>query len=586
MKTSVEKALQSALLHLRSTGIIKAGTELPVPQVTRAKDPDHGDFATNLALVLAKSCGYPPRELAEKIVAAITDQAEIRQIKIAGPGFINFFIDKSATNTIIRQIIEQGTAFGENRFGADQKVLIEFVSANPTGPLHVGHGRGAAYGEALADILSACGFAVTREYYVNDAGRQMDILAVSIWLRYLQTVHKSLPFPSNGYQGDYVTDIASNLYRQYPDRLLKEPEEVLSDLPKDAPDGGDKEAYIDAIITRCKSLLADDYALAFNAGLQAILEDIRDDLLEFGIEYQSWFSERSLTDTGKIAACLETLREAGHLYEKEGALWFASSTLGDEKDRVVMRENGQHTYFASDIAYHLDKIQRGYDRIINVWGADHHGYIPRVNAALRALTGSSDKLEVLLVQFATLYRGREKIQMSTRSGSYVSLRELRNEVSNDAARFFYIMRRSEQHMDFDLELAKSQTNENPVYYIQYAHARIASVFRQLAENKLEFSVDTGLENLHMLTTEHEQNLIRTLSRYADVLESAGRQQEPHQLSYFLRELANDFHSYYNAHQFLVENAELRNARLALIAASRQILKNALTLIGLSAPEKM
>jgi arginyl-tRNA synthetase len=467
---------------------------------------------------------------------------------------------------------------------------VEFVSANPTGPLHVGHGRGAAYGAVVADLLAAVGFKVHREYYVNDAGRQMDILGTSVWLRYLELCGEALAFPSNGYQGDYIWDIAATLHRDHGDAYRHTAEGVFADVPADATEqtsDGDKEAHIDALIARAKQLLGDNrYRFVFELALNTILDDIRDDLELFGVTYDEWYSERTLTESGAVNKTLERLRGAGHVYEKQGALWFRSTAFGDEKDRVVERENGQTTYFASDIAYHMDKLERGFDRVIDVWGADHHGYVPRVKAALQALGDDPARLDVLLVQFANLYRGGEKVQMSTRSGSFVTLRSLRKEVGRDAARFFYVMRKCEQHLDFDLDLAKSQSSDNPVYYVQYAHARVCSVLRQAADKGIPVEVAAGATHLERLTEAHEQALLKTLGRYPEVVEQAALNEEPHQLAQYLRELANDFHTYYNAHQFLVADDALRDARIKLILAARQVLKNGLNLLGVSAPESM
>jgi len=453
--------------------------------------------------------------------------------------------------------------------------------------LHVGHGRGAAYGSAVADLLQAVGFDVHREYYVNDAGRQMDILATSIWLRYLEECGEAVHFPSNAYRGEYVREIAWNIHKNANNEYRRPVELVFEDIPLDEPAGGDKEEHIDALIARAKTLLgAALYQDFFQIGLNDILEDIKIDLSEFGVDYQEWFSERQLMDDGSVEKALERLRAAGHLYQKDGATWFACAALGDEKDRVVVRDNGQSTYFASDIAYHMNKLDRGFDQIINIWGADHHGYIPRVKAAIQALGADASKLKILLVQFASLYRGEEKVQMSTRSGEFVTLRQLRNEVGKDSARFFYVMRRSEQHMDFDLKLATSKSNENPVFYVQYAYARVCSVLRQLDEKSWERNLPLGMENLTLLTEEHETSLLGTLARYPEVLERAALQHEPHQLIQYLRELANEFHTYYNAHQFLVDDAKLRNARLNLICAAKQILANGLGLLNINTPEAM
>jgi arginyl-tRNA synthetase len=439
----------------------------------------------------------------------------------------------------------------------------------------------------VADLLEAVGFQVHREYYVNDAGRQMDILATSVWLRYLELCDETLTFPANGYRGDYVWDIAATLHREHGDAYRCGAEEVFQDIPLDEPAGGDKETHVDGLIARSKQLLGDNrYRFVFELALNTILDDIREDLELFGVRYEEWYSERSLTESGAVNKAIERLREAGHLYQKEGALWFRSTDFGDEKDRVVVRDNGQSTYFASDIAYHMDKLERGFERVIDVWGADHHGYVPRVKAALQALGDDPSRLDVLLVQFANLYRGGEKVQMSTRSGSFVTLRQLRKEVGADAARFFYVMRKCEQHLDFDLDLAKSQSSDNPVYYVQYAHARVCSVLAQAGDKGLSATISPGVTNLDLLQQAHERALLKTLSRYPEVVEASALQEEPHQLTHYVRELANDFHTYYNAHQFLVDDEAERDARIKLILAVRQVLRNGLNLLGVSAPERM
>ncbi|SJM95644.1 arginine--tRNA ligase [Crenothrix polyspora] len=586
MMQKIEALVHHAFESLKSSDLIDH-TITPHIVVERTRDNSHGDFTTNVAMMLAKQAKTNPRTLAEHIIAALPQDASVIKVEIAGPGFINFFVDRNAQYDIIKRILNEGAQFGLSKLGAGKKVQVEFVSANPTGPLHVGHGRGAAYGSVVADLLAAVGFDVHREYYVNDAGRQMDILATSIWLRYLEVCGEILPFPSNGYRGDYVRDIAATIHQSASNDYRRPAELVLENTPLDEPDGGDKEVYIDALINRTKTLLGKVlYRDFFQIGLNTILDDIRDDLQEFGVDYQQWFSERHLMEDGSVDTALNRLRSGGHLYEKDGAIWFASGVLGDEKDRVVVRENGQCTYFASDIAYHMNKLDRGFDRIINIWGADHHGYIPRVRAAMTALGADESKLKVLLVQFATLYRGDEKVQMSTRSGDFVTLRQLRNEVGKDAARFFYVMRRSEQHMDFDLDLATSKSNENPVFYVQYAYARVCSVLRQLDEKGWARNLLLGMDHLHSLTEEHETNLIGILARYPEVLQRAALHYEPHQLIQYLRELATAFHTYYNAHQFLVDDAQIRDARLNLICAVKQVLSNGLGLINITAPESM
>jgi arginyl-tRNA synthetase len=586
LKEQLESLIRLALGGLKTDGLIPDDAD-PEIQITRTRDKAHGDFACNIAMQLAKPARRNPREIAQAIVDHLPASEVVTQVEIAGPGFINFFLDQASTLSVIDAILEQGERYGRSELGAGKSVQVEFVSANPTGPLHVGHGRGAAYGATVANLLDAVGFKVHREYYVNDAGRQMNILAASVWLRYLEHCGVAITFPSNGYKGEYVRDIAGVLFDEHGEEWASTSEEVMHDLPADEPAGGDKEEHIDALVERARHLLGDNrYRFVFELGLNSILDDIRDDLAEFGVTYDEWYSERSLTDKGAVNKALERLRDAGHVYEQDGALWFRSTEFGDEKDRVVQRDNGQTTYFASDIAYHMDKMERGFDRVIDVWGADHHGYVPRVKAALKALGDDDAKLDVLLVQFAILYRGGERVQMSTRSGSFVTLRELRDEVGNDAARFFYVMRKCEQHLDFDLDLAKSESADNPVYYIQYAHARVCSVLRQLAEKGLERDPARGAANLDKLTETHEEDLVTMLARYPEVVEAAALSEEPHQVAHFLRDTANAFHTYYNAHQFLVDDAALRDARLNLCEATRQVIRNGLELLGVSAPEEM
>ena len=589
MKENIESLLDQALQQLVADGLIETKPSL---QITRTKDATHGDFTCNVAMMLAKQAGKPPREVAQAIIDALgkldSSNDYIDRIEIAGPGFINFFLAQASTLNIIKDILSAGDSFGKSNAANNEKVQIEFVSANPTGPLHVGHGRGAAYGATLASLMRAVGFEVDCEYYVNDAGRQMNILATSIWLRYLQENGVDIPFPSNGYKSEeYIFDIARELKQAHGDALVFSGDTVMQDIPADEPDGGDKETHIDALIERAKSLLGENnYKTVFNAGLNSIIGDIREDLEEFGVHYENWYSEQSLADRDLINKAVKQLQDAGYIYEEKGALWFRSTQFGDEKDRVVIRDNGQGTYFASDIAYHLDKFERGYDRVINIWGADHHGYVARVKAALTAMGKDEDKLDILLVQFANLFRHGERVQMSTRSGSFVTLRELREEVGTDAARFFYVMRKCEQHMDFDLDLAKSQSNDNPVYYIQYAHARICSVIGQLSEKELKHDIENGSQNLNLLTEKHETELISKLDAYPDIVHKSAFNAEPHLLVHYLRELATLLHSYYNAHQFINDDANLHDARFNLIIATKQVLHNGLTLLGVSAPVKM
>lgn len=589
MKAQVTQLIEQALHSLKADGTLAAEASGDIV-IERTRDKSHGDFACNIAMRMAKAAKTNPRELANKIVTSIPANPLVEKIEIAGPGFINFTLSDDAFLQLIPTVNKAGSNYGHSSIGQNKKIQIEFVSANPTGPLHVGHGRGAAYGAVVANLLAATGFDVSKEYYVNDAGRQMDILAVSVWLRYLEFCGEKIIFPSNGYKGEYIIDIAKQLFEAHGNEFHVAFNQVTENIAADETPGnpgGDKEAHIDGIVKNAKALLRPPhYHTVFGAGLNSILEDIRDDLAEFGVTFDEWFSERSLMDSNDIQTALETLKTNDFIYEKNGAMWFRSTEFKDEKDRVIVRENGQTTYFASDIAYHNNKFERGFERCLDIWGADHHGYVSRVKGAMQALGRNPDDLDILLVQFAILYRGGEKIQMSTRSGQFVTLRELREEVGNDAARFFYVMRKCEQHLDFDLDLAKSKSNENPVYYIQYAHARICSVFRELNDKGFEFDETSAEANLNLLNNEHEKALLTNISKFPEVIESAALNYEPHQIPHYLRDLANDFHTYYNAHKFIVDDAALRNARLYLIMAVRQVLRNGLKLIDVSAPEAM
>lgn len=586
MKAHLITLLQQTLTTLQQQQQLPADIDASI-NIERSKEKAHGDFACNIAMVLAKPAKMNPRQIATLIIDNLPADSVLAKAEIAGPGFINLFLTEAAKLQVVNEVLAKAGQFGLSNAGAGKKAQVEFVSANPTGPLHVGHGRGAAYGSVVSSLLKAVGFDVHREYYVNDAGRQMDILATSVWLRYLELLGENITFPSNGYRGDYIRDIAAALEQNHKRAFLRPAAEVFAGVPADEPQGGDKEAHIDGLTEQAKKLLGKiDYRTVFDTGLNAILTDIREDLAEFGAEYDEWFSERSLVESGVVDKAIETLKAADMLYQQEGAWWFKSTEFGDEKDRVVVRDNGQATYFASDIAYHLHKYQRGFDHIIDIWGADHHGYIPRVKAAVQAMQQDVGKLKVLLVQFAVLYRGSEKVGMSTRSGEFVTLRELREEVGNDAARFFYVLRSADQHMDFDLELAKSQSNDNPVYYVQYAHARVCSVFRQLAERNSDWDQSAGLNNLQLLNTDHEQALLTMLARYPEILELAAVNYTPHLLAHYLMDLARDFHTYYNAYQFISDDLSMTQARLTLIAAVRQVIANGLGLMGVSAPQSM
>lgn len=553
-------------------------TDTPV-LLERPKQAEHGDLACNIAMQLAKKLKTNPRQLAERLIEALRAQPAFAEgyvsaVEIAGAGFINLRLSPKTKQAVVARVLAEGLDFGRGA-PTGKKVQVEFVSANPTGPLHVGHGRGAAYGASLSNLLAFCGDEVQREFYINDAGRQMDILAASVWLRYLESLGASVTFPEDGYRADYVRAIASDLAKTHGKRFERD----TATLPQ-ATSAEDADAALDALINHAKAVLAADWREVHRFALHAMLADQRDDLGAFGVVYDRWFSEQSLHDGGDIERAMKVLEARGHLLEKDGALWFRSTAFGDEKDRVVRRENGALTYFASDIAYHLDKFERGYDRMINVWGADHHGYIPRVKGALTALGLDADRLVVSLVQFAVLYRNGEKVAMGKRSGDFVTLRDLRTEVGNDAARFFYVLRKSDQHLDFDLDLAKSQSNENPVYYIQYAHARVCSVFTQ-AGAEAATGADTGL-----LANPRELVLMQRLGEFPEIVQAAARDLAPHAVAFYLRDLAADFHSYYNAERILVEDASLSKARLALCAATRQVLASGLALLGVSAPERM
>ncbi len=600
MNTAIQAALELAVKSLQDEGILPSDWK-NTTNLSRTKDRSHGDFASNIAMTAAKAAAMKPRDLAEKILQHLPAVAEIQKAEIAGPGFINFFLNADQRFTVLEQIQAQQDQYGRSQANAAKKIQIEFVSANPTSSLHVGHGRGAAYGMTVANLLEATGAQVDREYYVNDAGRQMDILATSAYLRYLQLCGVTLVFPKNAYQGDYVKEIAQSIINQHGQDFVQPVEQVFLDVPEDVQyadeldaEGnkvvlsGDKEKHIDGLIANSQRLIGSAYRIFHQAALTAILDDIKDDLGEFSVSFDQWFSEASLTE--KIDEALQTLDDRGYLYEKEGNIWFKSTEFGDEKDRVVKRRNGQTTYFASDIAYHLNKLQRGYTELIDIWGSDHHGYIARVKAAIDAMGYDSSKLTVLLVQFVSLWRGGEMVQMSSRSGQYVTLRDLRKEVGNDAARFYYVMRKSEQHIDFDLDLAVSQSKDNAVYYIQYAHARVNRMLSRTAEKNIPFDRDQlASYDPALLSSEAETEILAKLAAYPEVLLRAANSYEPHQLGNFLKELAALFHGWYNLDNAKIlddQNIALSQARLLLSINVQQVLKNGLTLLGVSAPLEM
>ncbi len=544
----------------------------------RPRDATHGDFSSNLAMQLARGLKENPRKIADRLVHELPPSVWVLKTEVAGAGFINFTVAPTAKTAVVHAVLAQGDTFGR---GAKKpgKLQVEFVSANPTGPLHVGHGRGAAFGASLANLLAFAGHEVCREYYVNDAGRQMDILAVSTWLRYLEIFGEVVPFPPNAYQGDYVRDMAVQIKDAHGDRYVHPAAAVLACAPPLEPDA---EAHLDGLIAAAKDLLGEDWHYIHQHALSEQLADGRADLEEYGVHFDCWFSERSLYDTGMVAKAVAELEKRGHIYLQDGAKWFRSTAFGDEKDRVVQRDNGLYTYFASDIAYHWNKFERGFTRIIDIWGADHHGYIPRVKGALQALDLDADALEVALVQFVSLFRGTERVSMSTRAGSYVTLRELRQEVGNDACRFFYLLRKQDQSLDFDLDLAKSQSTDNPVYYVQYAHARVCSVLSQWGGEAAELrQADLGA-----LGSERELALAAKLAAFPEVIENAARDQAPHAIAFWLRELAAEFHAWYNAERLLVDDEAQKLARLALAVAVRQVICNGLRILGVSAPETM
>ncbi len=543
----------------------------------RPKQASHGDFASNLAMQLARELKTNPRQIAERLVRELPPSSAVVKVEIAGAGFINFTLSAAARTAVVGAVLAAGHAFGRGP-ASRLKLQVEFVSANPTGPLHVGHGRGAAYGASLASLLAFAGYEVTREYYVNDAGRQMDILAVSAWLRYLELFDEPVPFPPNAYQGGYVREMAEQIKQAHGDRYVHPAEAVLACVPET----DDIEARLDGLILAGKDLLGEDWAYVHSHVLSEQLADCRADLEEFGVHFDVWFSERSLYDTGMVARAVAALEQSGHIYLQDGAKWFASTAFGDEKDRVVQRDNGLFTYFASDIAYHLNKFERGFDKVIDVWGADHHGYIPRVKGALNASGADANRLDVALVQFVSLFRDGQKASMSTRSGEYVTLRQLRAEVGNDACRFFYMLRKCDQALDFDLDLAKSESNDNPVYYVQYAHARICSVLAQWDGDQSTLAAT----DLSPLLHERETALCARLAEFPELIQQAARDYAPHALAFYLKDLAGDFHGWYNAERVLVDDQALRQARLALALATRQVLQNGLSLLGVSQPVSM
>jgi len=554
MKKKLAELLRKAVYSCFTKGTLHE-TDIPSIEVDLPREGAHGDYASNIAMILASAQRRPPRKIAESIVESIDDSAKILdKVEIAGPGFINLFIKGTAWAGLLAEVDALGDRYGESAMGAGSRVQVEFVSANPTGPLHIGHARGAVIGDVIAGILQASGFSVSREYYINDAGNQMNTLGESVYYRYLELMGEIISFPETCYQGAYITDLAREIHDAYGDKFFR---------------SGKDEAV--PFMT--------DYA----AG--SILEGIKEDLETLGVVFDRYFSEKELYHDNKVAKIIEKLRDEGFIYEEEGTLWFKTTDFGDEKDRVVVRGNGDPTYFAADIAYHLNKYERGFDRIINVWGADHHGYIPRMQACIQALGRKKEDLDVVLVQLVNLLRGGVPVPMSTRAGEFVTIREVTDEVGRDAARYNFLMRRSNSHLDFDLEIAKAQSNENPVYYVQYAHARICSIMRN-AEEQGHRIPSYGDIRLDLLAAPEEHELIKMIDTFPEIVEGSAQALEPHRIPYYINDLASVFHSFYNKHKVVSDNVELTQARLFLIKSTGTVIRNALKLLGVSAPERM
>jgi arginyl-tRNA synthetase len=555
MKEILLDLVRQGLESCFADGSLASG-EIPDIIIEKPAHEEHGDFATNVAMLMARSEKKAPRAIAEILVSHMERNGDIfDRIEIAGPGFINFYIKAGFWQDTLKTVASAGDSYGRSRIGAGKKVQVEFVSANPTGPLHIGHGRGAATGDAIASVLAAAGFDVFREYYINDAGNQMFTLGKSIYLRYLELFGRTVEFPDNCYQGDYIKDIARDAITKFADKYtgINETEAV----PFFAKFGGD-----------------------------IILNGIDADLKDFGITFDNWYSEQSLFDEGKVDKALEKMKKKGLVYEHEGALWFRTTDFGDDKDRVVVRSNGATTYFASDIAYHFEKFDRGFDWVIDVWGADHHGYVPRLKGVVKGHDRDPEDLKIVLVQLVALLRDGVPVAMSTRSGKFVTLKEVVDEVGRDAARFFFLMRRSDSQLDFDLELAKRQSTDNPVYYVQYAHARICSIFENAQEKGLTLPSDMDSIPLEKLSTSEEMTIIRKINSFPEIVEGSALNFEPHRITYYLQELAGQFHSFYNKNRVIGEDTGLSTARLFLLKCIGQTLKNALAILGISAPERM
>jgi arginyl-tRNA synthetase len=585
MKEMVRERIQAALTALGTVeGVDLSGADFSVDYT---KTPLHGDMASNVALQLAKPLGRAPRSIAEHLVSMLAADPMIEKVEIKGPGFINFFIvDRYYQQQLVQQLAVQDIPMPA--VGQGQSVLLEFVSANPTGPLHVGHGRGAAYGSMLANLYRAVGYNVVTEYYVNDAGRQMHILSFSVWLRYVARCGATVHFPEKVYQGDYIQTIAAELHAIHQDQWFApyavQYQPALFALESEAED---YEGRLDAAIATYQALVGPEIAAGIaDYTLQAILSGIQTDLEAFRVPFDQWYSERRLYSEGVIAQVFDQLLSQEALYEQDGAYWFAATRWGDEKDRVFKRSNGEYTYFAADLAYHWEKFQRGFDRMVDIFGADHHGYIPRLEAGMKALSLDTSRFDVQLVQFANLMRDGEKVSMSTRSGEFVTLAALCDEVGVDVARYFYAMVKAQQHMDFDLVVATKQSMDNPVYYVQYANARITRIFEKYQSQGGHGDAVLAGAHVDRLTEEAELALLRYIAQYPEMVAQAATQQAPHKVTAYLQELASRFHSYYNAVSCITDDVALSQARLALLAGIKQVIRSGLALLEVAAPESM
>jgi len=554
MKQTVTEILLEALGRAKSKGELKLDAQ-PTITLETPKDKNHGDMSSTFALAMSKIEGKPPRKIAEIVLANLQDEEGIiEKTEIAGPGFINFFLKRDRWRKTLFDIDAEAHEYGLKDIGKGERVQVEFVSANPTGPLHVGHGRGAAVGDALANLLAAVGYDVQREFYINDAGRQVRLLAQSLYARYQQALGNNVAFLEDGYHGEYIAEVAQDLIKVHGNEFLNRP------------------------LDECAAIFAD-------FGKDAMLADIRTDLEAFGVRFDVWFSERTLLADNSVQKSIVELRERGYLYDQDGAQWLRSTAFGDDKDRVVVKKDGEYTYLASDIAYHRNKLARGFTQLVNIWGADHHGYIPRVQAVIQAFGHRSDSLHVLLVQLVSILRHGQPVPMSKRAGNFVTLRDVVQDVGADAARYIFLTRKTDSHLDFDLDIAKEQSRENPVYYVQYAHARIASVFREVETRNIPVPARDAVK-IDLLDLEEEQNIIKALAKYPEMIEEAALAYEPHRLTFYLQDLAGLLHNYYFKHRIITEDLARTGARLFLMKQVKTVIQSALKILGVTAPERM